>query len=278
MPFTTESIPDFFYKYRGVGTTSNSDGKSQLDYLIDQIVDDSIYLSIAAEFNDPFECAPKIRIHPPEITRKKFRSLILEKHNSLFPDISNNQKKQYANEASKKYYGQLSHPDFQKDVKKHLSFAEKTRIYCVSTCPTSILMWSHYASNHEGICLEYRNIGFFDHALKVEYKLERPEIYLFGATDELKEVEKTYLTKSEEWKYEEEWRVVLPNLSVGQYRLESACLHGIILGSRIKDSVRERVLQAAERRIHRPKIYEAKLCSETYSVKLEAINLTNAKN
>jgi Protein of unknown function (DUF2971) len=31
----------------------------------------------------------------------------------------------------------------------------KRTIYCLTPDPTSILMWSHYADHHRGICLEF---------------------------------------------------------------------------------------------------------------------------
>jgi hypothetical protein len=37
-----------------------------------------------------------------------------------------------------------------------VSYISKYRIYCLTPCPRSILMWSHYADNHRGICLEFR--------------------------------------------------------------------------------------------------------------------------
>lgn len=36
-------------------------------------------------------------------------------------------------------------------VQKYLRY----RIYCLAPDPTSVLMWSHYANNHKGVCLEF---------------------------------------------------------------------------------------------------------------------------
>lgn len=34
-------------------------------------------------------------------------------------------------------------------------------VYCLTTVPDSILMWSHYANNHKGVCLEYCGLNVF---------------------------------------------------------------------------------------------------------------------
>src|ERR1700704_3968385 len=44
----------------------------------------------------------------------------------------------------------------------------KRRIYCLTPIPHSILMWSHYADNHRGVCLEFDTANrLFSLAMKV---------------------------------------------------------------------------------------------------------------
>jgi hypothetical protein len=48
--------------------------------------------------------------------------------------------------------------------------ARQYRVYCLTTIPTSTLMWSHYAQNHTGICLGFRcRNRVFCGALRVQY-------------------------------------------------------------------------------------------------------------
>lgn len=42
--------------------------------------------------------------------------------------------------------------DLSKDIQRMVS---KRRICCLTRDPTSTLMWSHYAENHHGVCLEF---------------------------------------------------------------------------------------------------------------------------
>jgi hypothetical protein len=55
--------------------------------------------------------------------------------------------------------------------------AEGWRIYCLTTDPASVLMWSHYGSCHAGICLEFdASIPVIGNARKVTYVSQRPTI------------------------------------------------------------------------------------------------------
>jgi hypothetical protein len=83
---------------------------------------------------------------------------------------------------------------------------ERWRIYCLTPHPDLTLMWSHYADNHRGICLEFstENNDLFSNACKVSYRKEYPQ-WSLHTMDEYLEV---FLTKSDDWKYEEEYRII----------------------------------------------------------------------
>ena len=68
-------------------------------------------------------------------------------------------------------------------------------------------MWAHYSNKHTGVCLEFstKNI-LFGGAPEVSYRKDYPK-YDLTSTDELKNIE-PFLTKSDAWKYEGEYRLV----------------------------------------------------------------------
>ena len=78
--------------------------------------------------------------------------------------------------------------------------------------PDNILMWSHYADNHKGICLlEFaRNNPLICHARPVRYRKEYPEwtphAIMDGNTIE------PVLTKARDWCYEREFRIIASDL------------------------------------------------------------------
>ena len=74
----------------------------------------------------------------------------------------------------------------------------------LSATNKNILMWSHYAQNHEGFVVGFdKKHRYFDYGLmKVEYKDERP----FLDPTQPKQDAGLFYTKSTDWEYEEEYR------------------------------------------------------------------------
>lgn len=106
--------------------------------------------------------------------------------------------------------------DFYKRDRYFMTYMTETiRIGCLSEEEKSILMWSHYANNNQGICLEYdlSNCNVTDLLYPVIY-LEEPI-----DTTELCEEQKysnlelavllSIITKYNIWSYEREWRIIL---------------------------------------------------------------------
>ena len=114
---------------------------------------------------------------------------------------------------------------FQEKIDEAVNNAKETAlISCFSKRNNSILMWSHYANSHKGVCIEYErpySIDFKD----VTYQQERPYIRMYKAvshaialdilgkkeTDDettlhLKETLNPFFVKSTDWQYEEEVR------------------------------------------------------------------------
>ena len=80
-------------------------------------------------------------------------------------------------------------------------------VYCLTTKPADTLMWSHYARNHTGICLEFhcRN-DVFSSALQVAYCEGYPLLDLTDDSDET--VLLPLITKAKVWTYEDEYRLI----------------------------------------------------------------------
>jgi hypothetical protein len=82
----------------------------------------------------------------------------------------------------------------------------KRRIYCLTPFSNSTLMWSHYALNHTGICLEFNvNNDLFRTARPVTYRSTYPEWTPQGSGDQVMQL---VLTKSMDWQYEREFRLI----------------------------------------------------------------------
>lgn len=163
----------------------------------------------------------------------------------------------------------------------------KTGIACFSESDDSILMWSHYANNHRGICVEYdlmkinEQLGFSP--VPVVYGGERVR---FGtiAPDKYEAESKRVLiesltSKSQEWDYEREWRIIRDDGACGSKwdpdkngaLLEMIRPISIILGCMTNPELEEEVkAHCIKERIN---LYKMRKSNEQYKLEKEAVLL-----
>jgi hypothetical protein len=92
-------------------------------------------------------------------------------------------------------------------VESDVPIHERYRILCLSSKPDSVLMWSHYADKHRGLCLEFGTDNEeFSGAYKIEYCDKYPALNL--TDDSLEHNLLALVTKSAIWSYEDEYRVI----------------------------------------------------------------------
>jgi hypothetical protein len=115
------------------------------------------------------------------------------------------------------------------------------RIYCLTPKASNVLMWSHYADNHRGICLEFgvADNPLFRTAAEVVYREEYPRWVPCDIYDKPGLVMELILTKSRDWCYEEEYRLVSVQTSAltnfqqlhgDFFRLPKGALKAVIMG------------------------------------------------
>jgi hypothetical protein len=92
---------------------------------------------------------------------------------------------------------------------------EKVGVLSFSEKSDNVLMWSHYAEKHTGLCVEFRRSEYLSFALQVQYTEDYPTLDFFRAMDDMKAplearyvVNRLYLTKAQDWEYEREWRLL----------------------------------------------------------------------
>lgn len=91
-----------------------------------------------------------------------------------------------------------------------------TGISCLSESDDSLLMWAHYANNHCGMCVEYelleisKQLGFSP--VPVIYSDERASFRSINQdtieADATSVLIESLTSKSPEWSYEKEWRII----------------------------------------------------------------------
>lgn len=129
------------------------------------------------------------------------------------------------------------------------------KISCFTEVKDSLLMWSHYANSHKGICIEYnfRQLPADDLRKHALYPVNYSEKFL-DATSLMKDIHTAPLIallaslyKSPEWAYEKEWRLIIPGEIMptdSPFKVPKPV--SIYLGSKIGKSERENVIELCQ--------------------------------
>lgn len=154
----------------------------------------------------------------------------------------------------------------------------------MSEVKDSMLMWSHYAQNHTGFCIEYEfetNDKFDIFLHQVEYTKDR---YIVSKSDISNKksdwIYKTTCCKSDVWSYEKEWRIVINNFDkMMPQNLKSieekyvlnlkAYIKSFYLGAKIAENFKKEIIEFGQKNnIH---VYQMVLSPNTYDLEAEKI-------
>ncbi|MBS5844034.1 MAG: DUF2971 domain-containing protein [Clostridiales bacterium] len=301
------------YKYCPISDTDDI-----VQYPIENLKNDIIYMSRVSNFNDPFDTyisfdlnntfenfIPKIIEMNTELDGELkplvsvVLSLLMAKR-PLKEDCLNNpqlfeivgvdgreakQVQQILNgqfpkiEAAKEAYQKMIESvktEISNGIKKSREIInEKYYISCFSTSSNNALMWAHYSNKHKGFCIEYdlektRNTNFLINLYPVLYSKKRATIpsnlFDITATNNIKistsnesivDLLCALLTKSDIWKYEDEWRLLLygGTMGVNDNKFKIDCINKIILGCQIEDKYEKILTQICKtKEIHLSKM------------------------
>jgi hypothetical protein len=223
------------------------------DHTLQMLKNQELYFSFVKDFNDPFDC--RIIIDCKGSDEKSWRALAEREH---IPEPI----KQKALEG-------LRSIGFDADKIKQLYDKQNFKTYiiwCLSEIRNNVLMWSHYARSHHGICvgfetvikddllfikiddfdLKYHPNKFFHDFLllsKVEYCDECP--YPYNIFDDSRHLLTFLKIKGKDWEYEQEHRIILSHGEINKniIRFDKSVLKEVILGHNIQDKFRKQVLE-----------------------------------
>lgn len=206
-PYEEEPRPKYFYKYcplydydkymKNLAKSEPEPEQQHIEYAIENLFSKLQYFSSRRTFNDAFDT--QINVQLPSAKEKKL----------LLKALNASKRKEARN-------------ILQQPLEKYQELVDKVwddyRIYCITSSATNNLMWGQYANCHKGFCIEWDSskIG----AEKVEYTDSLPTFnfmnylnLLYGIeTKKLEsELSNQFRYKLREWRYENEYRVILSN-------------------------------------------------------------------
>jgi hypothetical protein len=209
----------------------------------------TIYCSNPKDFNDPWDCRAcfsKLLLNDAveyERTVQWFLRIGL-KHGSLISPEEHTRREQELRTNRKLLEWMID----EATARIGEAVNNQYRVYCLSTHGDVPLMWSHYANAHHGVCLEFSvENDLFCGALAIEYLERYPQLDL--ADDDKDAGLRALLTKSEHWRYENEFRLIaaapgytFPGLLATKdnfLQLPTGSLTAVIVGCLMQESDRD---------------------------------------
>lgn len=257
-------IPRKLYKYYSVN-----------DNLFNLIRNHSCWFSKPSDFNDPFDCNLDISIgrNPKEIMHNMDKSSMLR---LLYDALS--QKGDDVIDAGARI---IKKPFLLKNIINEIHkyyIDQNIGVFCLSQDPANILMWSHYADSHKGICIEFdikRGGFFYNNLLPVQYKRTYPKFELsdYHMEDDMMFTmhQRAICTKSFLWKYEKEWRVIVDD-GFGFKEFDKNDVTKVIFGAKILDSEKDIITSLFnEKGYENVAFFQCKLSDHKYSLEISSI-------
>ena len=229
--------PRFLYKFRRLQNAED------MKHLREIIVRSELWLSSPDNFNDPFDMSAKFVFDATvEERRQKVRD-VLKEQGKKFHEIE-----RLLPEFMRKF-------DEENLVDRLRKTTKEIGVCAFAGDPRNILMWSHYASNHEGLCLVFeiaRDPKTFTDALPVEYSVDYPVLNWFRDFDQDSDTLRIVRRKHKGWEYEKEWRIIEFKKANMHIKFLPAALRAIVTGCCVKESTLENLkILLAERTARR---------------------------
>jgi len=245
--------PEYFYRF------------TTIERAVEIVTECKIFFPSPSDFNDPFDCKFRPTVTASRLKRERHnRELVRERNPTMPKHLIKKLAKQTGSRAS-----------FEEGARRLMArISRSVGMLCVTERNDSVLMWSHYANKHQGVCLQFRGLeNLSTPPLWVNYSDDYPTVDLLDyepfigredATARAKQkemIERMYLTKAMDWSYEHEWRVIdwaaARRGSRGFHPLAPDVLAGVILGCRVTDHDKQKIMDCISRSKARPKLYQA---------------------
>jgi Protein of unknown function (DUF2971) len=280
---TTWELPPELYRFRTYAARSAA-GLDKAD--VRDLLEGRLKFSRVTEFNDPFEGRPlAVPVHQDAgEQRAALVKYLLRIHAEReFPSgLARRRVEEFM--AGKT---QVELVEFMRNRLIALFTGPDVRVCCLSG-PAGIrspLPWSHYADHHRGVCVHFDSSKPpLSVAHPVTYSETYPEVSVprTEENDNWERTERAILTKSAQWKYEDEYRMVRIDEADPRRRPDVAKLfvdwdepyalsppgtvRGITFGARMAEAERTDLLRMIDEMELKIEVYGAELHSSRYEI------------
>jgi hypothetical protein len=259
----------FFFKYRNFLYSGDKDHTRILSY-------NEFFFPSASRFNDPFDS--NFPFHYDDFTIDEFIRYWADRIKAEDPQVTGVD----AAKRAQALYNKSCTPEgkteikiWQQEILRQLR-TNKIGIFSMSGICSNILSWAHYSQSHEGFCVGFgkeklRNFVNSEGSLdldQVEYREEYPIINVYR-TDEHEKITKLFWTKSIEWRYENEYRIIWYNGANKTLRTDGGIIDVVILGCRINLNDKHRIIEILKSRPDTIPVFQAKIKKDCFGLEFE---------
>lgn len=168
---------------------------------------ETLYLSKASEFNDPWDSKPHFYL--PREDQYEERAELVEHLVGAFKRRGKSfseEQIEFQRQRLLKDYNLFRKIILDTTAGNQKYIENDHGLYCLSAKSSCELMWAHYASKHHGIRLRFSTKEKpFSLAYRIAYRKKYPKLLLTRGGGAILE---TLLTKSKAWSYENEYRLI----------------------------------------------------------------------
>lgn len=247
--------------YKFVSLSPKGDNEND-EKKIASLKNNELYLASILTFNDPYECHLNI-----DISEQINAFIELEAHK--YGD--NRQKRREVAKEKRKFEKEIS-IEVTKLNGDWSNFRKNIVVSCLTAEERSFLMWGHYTNSYHGFCIGYDFLHLIN-SIKSSTARISPVHYSNELTAMKKIVDDNEMlpigiyatvTKSTQWKYENEWRII-DHVKEKEKIIQSPAPISLYFGMNINKTVRTDLIKFA-RKINIKNICDVKLARDHYEL------------
>lgn len=245
-------IPDRLYRYTAIR-----------DYTDRVFLHRELHFAGPAAFNDPFDCRVS---YSTESSETAFAELAKAPDSWLGRVISARYPSLPFEIAVSRAFRERDSLVNEQSKAALDAYVASTGICCFAESNDNLLMWSHYADKHTGICLEFStaNSQLFLAARPVVYTNDCPAFECFNH-DHADIAQRALFRKAPGWEYEKEWRLLCRK--AGETRVfEPETLSAVFIGARISEAHAAKVKSWCTMLQPKPDLFRATLTPGVYGL------------
>jgi hypothetical protein len=231
-----------------------------------------LYMASPSQFNDPYDCDINYdlidysREDAGAIKRKFIELEVSPQNRELLKALENEQFLPELIKVAQKVF-EVAHEVFLKN----------SGICCFSEINDNLLMWAHYCEGYRGFCLEFRTeyepflrlhqVQYIDAFKRIDFVNQ-----LLSENGEF--ITDLYCTKSKNWDYEKEWRIIHHNAKT-EYRYVQECLKAIYFGPKIENEYKKNLCSILKRQNPKVELWDGELAKKRFEINFNRVDNCN---